>query len=58
MTNIDNSISVIREQFPILRQEMSGAPLVYLDNTATTQKPKRVIDRMTHFYTHEYATVH
>jgi cysteine desulfurase / selenocysteine lyase len=59
MPNVSNkSNSVIRSEFPMLQQEMSGASLVYLDNTATTQKPQRVIDRMTKFYNEEYATVH
>ena len=34
----------IREDFPILAQEVNGKPLVYLDNAATTQKPTAVID--------------
>ena len=37
--------SKLRDDFPILNQEVNGKPLVYLDNAATTQKPKAVIDR-------------
>ncbi len=48
----------VREDFPILNREMNGAPLVYLDNAATTQKPMCVIDRLLQYYTHENANVH
>ena len=37
------SLEAIRNEFPILSQEVYGKPLVYLDNAATTQKPRRVI---------------
>ena len=48
----------IRAQFPILQPEHHERPLIYLDNTATTQKPKQVIDRIHQFYQFENATVH
>jgi cysteine desulfurase/selenocysteine lyase len=48
----------VREDFPILETEMNGAPLVYLDNASTSQKPKVVIDRMIEFYADENANVH
>ncbi|MFA5951717.1 MAG: cysteine desulfurase [Hyphomicrobium sp.] len=48
----------IREDFPILRMEINGKPLVYLDNAASAQKPKAVLDRMDRAYTTEYANVH
>ncbi len=48
----------IRKQFPVLKHIENGHELVYLDNTATTHKPLRVIERMTKFYTHQNATVH
>lgn len=48
----------IRQQFPILFQEVNDEPLVYLDNAATTQKPKAVLDRMTYYYEHDNANVH
>lgn len=49
----------IREDFPILHQEMaSGMPLVYLDSTASSQKPRQVIDAMSHYYETTHANVH
>jgi cysteine desulfurase / selenocysteine lyase len=48
----------IRKDFPVLRQQANGYPLAYLDNAATTQKPQVVIQRITDFYTNEYATIH
>ncbi len=48
----------IREDFPILRQQVYGKPLVYLDNAATSQKPKVVIDRVTQYYLAENSNVH
>src|SRR5438094_5906196 len=48
----------IREDFPILARPVYGKPLVYLDNAASAQKPKAVLERLYHAYTAEYATVH
>jgi len=48
----------IREDFPILAERPYGKALVYLDNAASAQKPKVVIDRLVHAYEHEYANVH
>lgn len=48
----------IRDQFPVLKRQVHGHPLVYLDNGATTQKPQSVIDRVTRFLSEEYSTVH
>jgi cysteine desulfurase/selenocysteine lyase len=48
----------IRQDFPILRQQIRGKPLVYLDNAATSQKPQAVIDAITRFYTVENANIH
>src|SRR5262245_25850105 len=48
----------IREDFPILAMQVYGKPLVYLDNAASAQKPKAVLDRLQHAYTAEYANVH
>lgn len=48
----------IRQDFPILSKEVYGKPLVYLDNGASAQKPKAVIDAITHVYENEYANVH
>ena len=52
------NIEAIRADFPILSTQVYGKPLVYLDNAASAQKPKAVLDRLTHAYTHEYANVH
>ena len=48
----------IRADFPILSREVNGRPLVYLDNGASAQKPRAVIDAMTRAYEQEYANVH
>ncbi|OYX41687.1 MAG: cysteine desulfurase [Rhodobacterales bacterium 32-67-9] len=48
----------IRSDFPILAREVNGKPLVYLDNGASAQKPRVVIDAMTRMYEDEYANVH
>jgi cysteine desulfurase/selenocysteine lyase len=48
----------LREDFPILAERPYGKPLVYLDNAASAQKPKAVIDRLVHVYEHEYSNVH
>ena len=51
-------VAKIWEDFPILTERPYGRPLVYLDNAASAQKPKAVIDRLLHAYEHEYANVH
>jgi len=48
----------IREDFPILQEKIHGKPLIYLDNAATSQKPKAVIDALVHYYSHDNANVH
>jgi cysteine desulfurase/selenocysteine lyase len=50
--------AAIRADFPILSREIDGKPLVYLDNGATTQKPRRVIEALSHFFSHENANIH
>ena len=47
-----------RRDFPILHQEVRGRPLVYLDNGATSQKPRAVIEAMQHYYEHDNSNVH
>ncbi len=47
-----------RGDFPILSRKVNGKPLVYLDNAATSQKPKAVLDKITHYYTKHNANVH
>lgn len=51
-------IEKIRSDFPILGREVNGRPLVYFDNGATTQKPKQVIDAITHYYADMNSNVH
>jgi cysteine desulfurase/selenocysteine lyase len=51
-------IQAIRRDFPILAERVNGKPLIWLDNAATTQKPKSVIDRLSHFYSHENSNIH
>src|SRR5262249_50069463 len=50
---------LVRKDFPILEERVHGGKrLVWLDNAATTQKPRAVIDRLTHYYEHENSNVH
>lgn len=51
-------INAIRTDFPILHQKVNGHDLIYFDNAATTQKPKTVIDAITHYYEHDNSNVH
>ncbi len=51
-------VQAIRQQFPILNQEIHGRPLVYLDNAATAQKPIVVIDAISDYYLNYNANVH
>ena len=51
-------VEAIRRDFPILAREVYGKPLVYLDNAASAQKPKPVLDRMMKAMTEDYANVH
>src|SRR2546425_1400066 len=48
----------IREDFPILREQAHGHPLIYFDSAATSQKPRAVIDTLRRYYEHENANVH
>lgn len=48
----------VRADFPILSREIGGKPLVYLDNGATTQKPRRVIEALSRFFSNENANIH
>jgi cysteine desulfurase / selenocysteine lyase len=49
---------LIRRDFPILSEQVHGKRLVWLDNAATTQKPRAVIDRLSYFYEHENSNIH
>jgi cysteine desulfurase/selenocysteine lyase len=48
----------LREDFPILHQQVHGKPLVYLDNAATSQKPRAVLDALNRYYTQDNANIH
>ena len=52
------NVAQIRAQFPILKREVNGFPLAYLDNAATTQKPQSVIDALTDYYTNYNSNIH
>ncbi|BCX17261.1 MAG: cysteine desulfurase [Geminicoccaceae bacterium] len=51
-------LDAVRAQFPILGTTAHGRPLVYLDSAASAQKPRAVIEALTHFYEHDYANIH
>ena len=51
-------ISSLRADFPALRQDVHGKPLVYLDSAASSQRPQAVIDAMVHHEQHDHANVH
>src|SRR6056297_778270 len=51
-------VSKIREDFPILKREVNGKPLVYLDNAATSQTPQEVIDAIVDYYSNYNANIH
>jgi len=51
-------VYLVRKDFPILQERVNGRQLIWLDNAATTQKPKSVIDRLTYFYEHENSNIH
>jgi len=52
------NVERIRADFPILHQNVHGHQLVYLDNAATTQKPRQVIDAISHYYERDNANIH
>ena len=51
-------VARIRAEFPALQQSVHGKPLVYLDNAATTQKPRAVLDALRHYYERDNANIH
>lgn len=55
---IEWDVAAIRNDFPILNQEVHGLPLAYLDNAATSQKPASVIEAIDHYYRRDNANVH
>jgi len=58
MTPLAPDWAKLRADFPILNQQVHGKPLVYLDNAATSQKPRAVIDALVHYYEFDNANVH
>jgi cysteine desulfurase/selenocysteine lyase len=57
-TGASLDVARIREDFPILKRQVYGRPLVYLDNAATSQKPRQVIDALTRYYETSNANIH
>jgi cysteine desulfurase / selenocysteine lyase len=57
-TTIPFDANAVRDDFPILSERVNGKPLVYLDNAATTQKPRAVIDAITRYYESDNANIH
>ena len=51
-------VAAIRRDFPILDQQVNGKPLVYLDNAASSQRPRQVIDAISRYYERDHANVH
>jgi cysteine desulfurase/selenocysteine lyase len=58
VSNGSYDLARIRADFPALAMQVYGKPLVYLDNAASAQKPRQVLDRLQKAYTEEYANVH
>lgn len=58
LTGAPFDVDRLRTDFPILFREVHGRPLVYLDNGASAQKPRQVLEAMDHTYRYEYANVH
>jgi SufS family cysteine desulfurase len=56
--NSSFDVQAVRRDFPLLWRTMNGKPLVWLDNAATSQKPRQVIEALQHFYTYDNSNVH
>ena len=54
----DADISRLRQDFPILQEKVHGLPLIYLDNAATSQKPRTVIETINRYYSKQNANIH
>ncbi len=52
------NVDALRRDFPILEQSVDGKALIYLDNAASSQKPRQVVDAIAHYYLHDHANVH
>ncbi len=55
---VTDEMAGVRQDFPVLRTQVNGKPLVYLDNAATSQKPVAVLDALSRFYREENANIH
>src|SRR5947209_700508 len=53
-----DTLAAVAAEFPVLRREIGGRPIVYLDSSATSQTPQPVIDAMTRYYTESRASIH
>ena len=51
-------VADVREDFPILHQQVNGHPLAYLDNAASSQRPRQVLEAIDHYYRFDHANVH
>ncbi|RMG46021.1 MAG: cysteine desulfurase [Acidobacteria bacterium] len=51
-------VEAVRSDFPVLHQQINGHPLVYLDNAASAQRPRQVIEAVARFYERDYANIH
>jgi cysteine desulfurase/selenocysteine lyase len=58
LTSPPFDVNRVKADFPILQQRVNGRPLIWLDNAATTQKPKQVIERLSRFYEYENSNIH
>ena len=58
MEKVAFNVQEIRKEFPFINRKVNGKELIYFDNGATSQKPQRVIDRLTNFYANENANIH
>ena len=58
MNQTPDYIKGLRSQFPLLKAKVYGKPLIYFDNAATTQKPQKVIDRISAYYSAENSNIH
>ncbi len=58
MTTTAAPLRDVSAEFPVLRREINGYPVTYLDSSATSQTPQPVIDAMTRYYTHSRASIH
>jgi cysteine desulfurase/selenocysteine lyase len=57
-TRTQLDVAAIRRDFPILAQTVNGKPLVYLDNAASSQRPRAVIEAISRYYEYDHANVH